>query len=354
MEYRRIGASGLMVSSLTMGTMTFAGKSDFAKVGAVDIADARRQVDLCLDAGVNLIDTADIYSGGASEEMLGEILDGGRRQDVLLSTKARFRMGPLANDAGLSRHHLIRACEASLRRLRTDVIDLYHVHEWDGLTPLEEVMEALDSLVRQGKVRYLACSNFSAWHIMKALGIAARDMRQRFVALQLHYSLEAREAELELMPLSIDQGLGMLVWSPLAGGLLSGKHDRTSGPSPRELAGWGEPPIYDSERLWQIVDVIRDIAAARGVSGATVALSWLLARPGVTSIIMGARTEQQFADNLAAADFRLSEQEAARLEKVSRKPLPYPYWHQAKTAADRLGPADLAMMTPYLPWPEGQ
>ncbi|OCC24423.1 aldo/keto reductase [Croceicoccus estronivorus] len=354
MDYRRLGSSGLMVSKLAMGTMTFGGKSNFAKVGAVDLETARRHVDICLDAGINLIDTANIYSDGASEEIIGDIFADGKRQDILLATKARFRTGPQINDAGLSRHHLIRACEDSLRRLRTDVIDLYQVHQWDGLTPLEEVVEALDTLIRQGKVRYVGCSNFSAWHIMKALGIAEREMRQRFVSLQLHYSLEAREAEFELMPLSIDQGLGMLIWSPLAGGLLSGKHTRDSGPSPRQLAGWGEPPIYDADHLWDIVDVIRKIAQNRDVSGATVALAWLLARPGVTSVIIGARTETQFADNIAAADLVLDEQEMAMLERVSRKPLPYPYWHQAKTASDRLGPADLAMLSPYLPWPEGQ
>ena len=348
MEYRRLGASGLMVSKLTMGTMTFGGKSNFAKVGNVDLDEAKRHIDICLDGGINLLDTADIYSDGLSEEIIGDVLAGGRRDDVLLATKARFPMGPTANDAGLSRHHLIRACEDSLRRLKTDHIDLYQVHEWDGITPLDEVMEALDTMVRQGKVRYLGCSNFSAWHIMKALGISQAQLRQRFVSLQLHYSLEAREAELELIPLSIDQGLGLLLWSPLAGGLLSGKHTRDSGPTSRQLADWGEPPIYDEDRLWNIVDVIRAIAQERGVSGATIALAWLLGRPGVTSVIIGARTEQQFADNLAAADFVLSDEENARLEKVSRKPLPYPYWHQCKTASDRLGPADMALFAPYL------
>ena len=246
MEYRLLGRSGLKVSVLTMGTMTMGGKGVFAKVGDVGLAEARRQVDMVLDAGVNLIDTADVYSTGGSEEILGEILGGRRPHGVLLATKARFPMGEGPNDRGLSRWHLVAACEASLKRLRTDVIDLYQVHEWDGLTPLEETMEALDTLVRQGKVRYVGCSNYSGWHVMKAMETARRDGRIPFVSQQIHYTLEAREAEYELVPVAIDQGLGILVWSPLAGGLLSGKHRRDVTPEgTRQLAGWTEPPIRD-------------------------------------------------------------------------------------------------------------
>lgn len=264
MEYRRLGRSGLKISTITMGTMTIGGGGKFAQVGDVGIADARRYVDLCLDAGVNLIDTADIYSTGACEEIIGEVLGGKRKDGVLIATKARFSMGPGPNDGGLSRHHLISACEASLKRLKTDVIDLYQVHEWDGQTPLEETMEALDTLVRQGKVRYIGCSNYSGWHIMKALGISALEHRQRFVSQQIHYTLEAREAEYELVPISIDQGLGILVWSPLAGGLLSGKHRRGQSPEgTRQLAGWNEPPIRDEERLWKIVDMLVAIEIGR-------------------------------------------------------------------------------------------
>jgi aryl-alcohol dehydrogenase-like predicted oxidoreductase len=349
MEYRRLGTSGLRVSALTMGTMTMGGKGWFAKVGDVGLADAQRQIDMCLDAGVNLIDTADVYSEGSSEEIIGEALGGKRKGGLMIATKARFSMGPGCNDAGLSRQHLIAACEASLKRLRTDVIDLYQVHEWDGQTPLEETMEALDTLVRQGKVRYVGCSNFSGWHIMKALGVARTDGRQPFVSQQIHYTLESRDCENELIPISVDQGLGVLVWSPLAGGLLSGKHRRDATPEgTRQLAGWKEPPIYDADRLWNIVDVLIAVAEGRGVSPSQVALAWLLGRPAVSSIIVGARTEAQWKDNLTAADVKLTAEERAKLDAVSQKPLMYPYWHQAKTAADRLSPADETLLAPFL------
>ena len=348
MEYRQLGRSGLRVSVLSLGTMTFGGQGKFRNVGATDPAGGRRQVDMCLDAGVNLFDTADVYSDGGAEEILGEVL-GGRRDDVLIATKARFPMGAGPNDAGLSRHHLLRACEASLRRLRTDYIDLYLVHEWDGQTPVEETLHALDLLMRSGKVRYVGCSNYSAWHVMKALGAAERRGLPRFVSQQIYYSLHGREAEYELLPLALDQGLGVLVWSPLAGGLLSGKYRRDAAPEGgRHLTEWDEPPVYDQDRLYDTVDVLVEIATARGVSAAQVALAYVLRRPAVTSVIVGARTEQQLADNLRAADLRLTPDEVARLDKVSAPPLLYPYWHQAKTAADRLGPADLSLLEPYV------
>ncbi|MFB2550831.1 aldo/keto reductase [Ensifer soli] len=350
MEYRLLGRSGLKVSTLTMGTMTIGGKGWAAMTGNQGVDDARRLADICLDAGVNFIDTADAYSDGASEEVLGEVLKDRYRDGVLIATKARFAMGKGPNDQGLSRYHLIRSCEASLRRLKTDVIDLYQVHEWDGSTPLEETMEALDTLVRQGKVRYVGCSNFSGWHIMKALGIATVEHRQRFVSQQIHYTLESRDAEYELIPISLDQGLGILVWSPLAAGLLSGKHRRNqkAPEGSRQLAGWTEPPIRDENRLWNIVDVLVEIAEAKGVSAAQVALAWTLGRKGVTSVIIGGRTEQQFHDNLAAADLRLSDDERARLDAVSLPPVLYPYWHQKNTVADRLGEADLSLLGPHL------
>ncbi|WLS05612.1 aldo/keto reductase [Shinella oryzae] len=350
MEYRQLGRSGLKVSAITMGTMTFGGVGWAKTVGDLGVADARRLVDLCVDAGVNLIDTADAYSQGVCEEILGEILGGPRRSGVLIATKARFPMGDGPNDRGLSRQHLIAACEASLKRMKTDVIDLYQVHEWDGLTPLEETMEALDTLVRQGKVRYIGCSNFSGWHIMKALGVSERDRLQRFVSQQIHYTLESRDAENELVPISIDQGLGILVWSPLAGGLLSGKHRRDQGApeGTRQFAGWTEPPIRDENRLWSIVETLVAIAGERGVSAAQVALAWLLRRKGVTSVIIGGRTEAQFKDNLAAAELKLSDEERRRLDQVSQPWLQYPYWHQRNTANDRLGEADLSLIAPYL------
>jgi aryl-alcohol dehydrogenase-like predicted oxidoreductase len=347
MEYRLLGKSGLKVSTITLGTMTMGGGGVFSKVGNVGLAEARRQIDLCLDAGVNLIDTADVYSTGVCEEIVGEALDG-RLKDgkVLIATKARFPMGEGPNDRGLSRHYLIRACEASLKRLRTDVIDLYQVHEWDGQTPLEETLEALDTLVRQGKVRYIGCSNYSGWHIMKALGISAAEHRQRFISQQIHYTLEAREAEYELLPISVDQGLGILVWSPLAGGLLSGKHrrDAAAPEGTRQLAGWSEPPIRDEERLWHIVDALVEIASQKGVSAAQVALAWTLGRPAVTSVIIGGRTEAQLNDNLGAAALKLSADERRKLDEVSAPPILYPYWHQLWTASDRLSRADMALL----------
>ncbi len=349
MDYRQLGHSGLRVSALTLGTMTFGGAGNFAAVGSTDVAGATRQIDLCLDHGINFIDTADVYSSGLCEEILGEAIKG-RRDRVLLATKARMPMGDGPNDAGLSRHHLIAECERSLRRMQVDHIDLYQVHEWDGQTPLEETMEALDTLQRSGKVRYIGVSNYTGWQLMKALGVADRHGYQRFVTQQIHYTLEAREAEYEHVPIAIDQGVGILVWSPLAGGLLSGKYRRgVEWPAgSRALTDWGEPPILDQERLYDIIEVLVEIGEGHGVSAAQVALAWLLQRPGVVSLIVGAKTDEQLADNLAAADLKLSDGERDRLEEVSRPPLIYPYWHQAKTARDRLSPADLALLGPHL------
>ena len=349
MEYRQLGRSGLRVSALTLGTMTFGGGGKFANVGTTDVDGARRQVDMCLDAGVNLFDTADVYSTGACEEIVGRTIKG-RRDRVLIATKARMPMGDGPNDAGLSRHHLIEGCEASLRRMGIDHIDLFQVHEWDGQTPLEETMEALDSLVRSGKVRYVGVSNFAGWQVMKALGIADRHGYQRFVTQQIYYSLESRDAEYELVPLAVDQGLGILVWSPLAGGLLSGKFRRADKglEGSRALTDWAEPPIRNQEQLLDTIEVLVEVGEAHGVSAAQVALAWLMGRPGVVSLIVGARTDEQLEDNLAAADLQLSDDERARLEEVSRPPLIYPHWHQAKTARDRLGAADLALLEPYL------
>ncbi|TKB81619.1 MAG: aldo/keto reductase, partial [Mesorhizobium sp.] len=294
MEYRTLGRSGLKVSTLTMGTMTFGGGGAFSAVGKTDLDEARRMIDLCIDAGINVIDTANVYSNGVSEEIIGEALGGKRKGDVLIASKARMRIGKGPNDEGLSRYHLIRECERSLKRLRTDVIDIYFLHEWDGLTPLEETIAALDTLVAQGKVRYVGCSNYSGWQVMKGLGISDRHHQPRFVTQQIHYTLEAREAEYELLPISVDQGLGVLVWSPLAGGLLSGKY--------------------------------------HGVSAAQVALAWLLGRPAVSSLVIGGRTEAHFKDNIAAASLVLGDEERTRLDVVSRPPVLYPYWHQQFTA----------------------
>ncbi|HEV2782724.1 MAG TPA: aldo/keto reductase [Actinophytocola sp.] len=349
MEYRQLGRSGLRVSVLTMGTMTFGGRGVFAKVGGTGVDEATRLVDRALDAGVNLVDTANVYSGGLAEEILGQVMKG-RWNRALVATKARMPMGDGPNDAGLSRQHLIAECEASLRRLGTDHIDLYQVHEWDGRTPLEETLSALDDLVHAGKVRYVGCSNYAGWQVMKALGTAERLGTTRFVAQQIHYSPQAREAEYELIPIAVDQGLGVLVWSPLAGGLLSGKYRRGQQPpeGARHLTDWNEPPVRDEDKLYDLVDVLVEIAEAHGVSPARVTLAWLLGRPAVTSLVIGARTDEQLADNLAAADLTLTEAERTRLDEVSAPPLLYPYWHQAKTASDRLGPADLTLLGPHL------
>ncbi len=344
MEYRFLGNSGLKVSVLSMGTFSFGGRGDFAMVGNQGVNEARRLVDVCKDNGINLFDTANMYSLGRSEEILGEVLEG-RRDDVLISCKARMKIGPGPNDEGVSRYHLIRECEKSLKRLRTDHIDIYYMHEWDGITPVEEMIAALDTLVTQGKVRYTGCSNFSGWHVMKSLAAADRDRRPRFVTQQIHYTLEAREAEYELLPISVDQGLGALVWSPLAAGLLSGKHRRgqATPEGSRQFAGWTEPPIRDEEKLWNIVDVLVEIGDARGVSAAQIALAWTLERPGISSLVVGGRNEAQFLDNIAAVGLRLTDEERQKLNKVSEIPLIYPYWHQRNFAKDRFGPGDLAL-----------
>lgn len=344
MKYRVLGRSGLKVSVLTMGTFTFGGQGPFAMVGNQGVDDARRLIDTCIDGGINLFDTSNMYSTGRSEEILGEAL-GTRRNDILISSKARMRIGTGPNDEGVSRYHLIRECEKSLKRLRTDVIDIYYMHEWDGITPQEEMLAALDQLVMQGKVRYIGCSNYSGWHVMKSLAVSDRDRRPRFVTQQIHYTIEAREAEYELLPIAVDQGLGVLVWSPLAAGLLTGAHRRNQ-PAPegsRQAAGWTEPPIRDMERLWNIVDVLVSIGDARGVSAAQIALAWLLGRPAVTSLVVGGLSEAHFRDNIAATELELTEAERSRLDHVSVLPAIYPYWHQGQFARDRFCEGDWAL-----------
>src|ERR687886_907658 len=274
MEYRQLGRSGLRVSAITLGTMGFGGTGWAAPVGRIDVAGARRQIDLARDAGVNLFDTADIYSSGLSEEILGKALGSGR-DEVLVATKVRLPMGEGPNDAGLSRHHIIRGAEASLRRLGTDYIDLYQVHEWDGQTPLEETLQAFDDLVRWGKVRYIGCSNYAAWQLMKALWTADRNGLTPFASNQVYYSLQARDIENEIVPLAIDQGIGILVWSPIAGGLLSGKYRRGVEPpaGSRHLTDWNEPPVRDQEGLYDIVEALIQMGSEHGVSAAQVALA---------------------------------------------------------------------------------
>lgn len=345
MQYRQLGRSGLRVSTLTLGAATFGTTGDLTAWGHTDLAGARRQVDMCLDAGVNVIDTADTYSAGASEDIVGRALEG-RRDDVLISTKVRFPVGDSVdvNDVGLSRHHILRAVEASLRRLRTEHIDIYTVHEWDGQVRLEETLRALDDLVRAGKVRYLAVSNYSGWQVMKALAVSDAHGWERFTGNQIYYSLESRDAEYELLPLSVDQGLGVMVWSPLAGGLLTGKYRRDQAPEQgRHLTEWNEPPVRNVDTLYATIDVLVDIARRRGISPSQVALAWLLTRPAVSSLVIGARTDEQLAISLEAADTVLDADDLARLDEVSRPPLIYPHWHQDAIPADFRGPSDFVL-----------
>jgi aryl-alcohol dehydrogenase-like predicted oxidoreductase len=347
MKYRTLGKSGLKISEITMGTFSFGGDGPFGMVAKQGVPDAQKLVDLCIDNGVNLFDTANMYSTGLAEEIVGEVLEG-RYNDILITSKARMRIGEGPNDEGVSRWHLIRECERSLKRLRTDHIDVYYMHEWDGLTPVEEKMAALDTLVQHGKVRYVGCSNYSGWHVMKSLA-AAPSYASRFVTQQIHYTLEAREAEYELLPMSVDQGLGVLVWSPLAGGLLSGKHRRGQSvpEGSRQAAGWNEPPIRDMSRLWNIVDVLVEIAEEHDVEAAQIALAWLLSRPAVSSLVVGGRTEEQFKQNFRAVDIVLTEDQLKRLNDVSRLPLHYPYWHQHNFARPRFTEADQALHADY-------
>jgi aryl-alcohol dehydrogenase-like predicted oxidoreductase len=339
MEYRNLGRSGLKVSALSMGTLSFG--------AAHDVKDARRMVDVCIDGGINLIDTANMYTNGRSEAILGEVLEG-RRDKVLVTSKARLPIGDGANDEGASRHHIIRECERSLKRLRTDYIDLFLLHEWDGLTPVEETLEALGALVQQGKIRYVGCSNYAGWQLMKSLHAAEMHRLPRFVAQQIHYTLEAREAEYELLPIAIDQGVGIMVWSPLTSGLLSGVFSRLKPPKWHGPdASWSGPPIRDEERLWAIVDLIKEIAEEHGAPMAHIALSWVLGRPGVASAVVGGLTEYHFRENIAAIDVKLSADDMTRLNNISRLPNLYPYWHHRRFAEDRLGPADWALHANY-------
>lgn len=347
MEYRTLGRSGLKVSAITMGTFSFGGVGGFAKIASQGVPEARRLIDTCVDGGVNLIDTANMYSLGRSEEILGDAL-GNQHSDVLISTKARMKIGDGPNDEGVSRYHLIRECEKSLKRLKRDHIDIYFMHEWDGTTPLDEMLSALDALMQQGKIRYIGCSNYSGWHVMKSLHVAEMKNLPRLVTQQIHYTLEAREAEYELLPISVEEGLGVMVWSPLAAGLLSGRHSRDETPADSRVArGWPEPPIRDQDRLWKIVDVLKAIGAERGISAAQVNLAWTLSRPAISTLVVGGTTEQQFKDNIAAVDVKLTAEELDRLNAGSRLPYIYPYWHQHNFARGRFSQGDWALHGSY-------
>jgi aryl-alcohol dehydrogenase-like predicted oxidoreductase len=340
MDYRLLGGSGFSVPVLSLGTATFGGGTDFYRAwGATDVAEARRFVDIALDAGVTLFDTADVYSLGLAEEILGQAI-AGRRDRVLISGKSTFRMAPGPNTVGSSRHHLVAACEASLKRLGTDYIDLWQMHGFDALTPIEETLRTLDDLVRAGKIRYVGCSNYSGWQLMKSLAIADRYGWPRYVAHQAYYSLLGRDFEWELMPLALDQKVGTVVWSPLAGGRLTGKIGRNrpapAGTRTAILAGLGPPA--PEERLYAIVDALETVAGEVGRSVSQVALNWLLQRPSIATLVIGARTEAQLRDNLGAAEFKLGAEQVARLDAASEVLPAYPYWHQRRTFLDRNPP----------------
>jgi aryl-alcohol dehydrogenase-like predicted oxidoreductase len=330
MEYRRLGASGFTVPVLSFGTGTFGGKGEFFEAwGRTDVAEARCLVDICLDAGLTMFDSADIYSGGAAEEILGEAIKG-RRNEVLISTKATFRSGQDPNEVGSSRHHLTRACEAALRRLGTDHIDLFQLHGFDAQTPPEEVLSTLDHLVRAGKIGYVGVSNFSGWHLMKSLAVADRHGWPRYVANQTYYSLIGRDYEWELMPLGLDQGVSAVVWSPLGWGRLTGKIRRGQPlPEKSRLHKTAEqgPPV-DDERLFRVVDALDAVAEETDKTVPQVALNWLLRRPTVASVIIGARDEEQLRQNLGAVGWALTPEQVARLDEASAVTPVYPYWHQ--------------------------
>jgi len=332
MEYRQLGGSGLIVPALCLGTGTFGGQGEFFKAwGQTNTAEASRLVDICLDAGMNMFDSADIYSQGRSEEILGEALKG-RRDNAILSTKGTFRFGDGPNDVGSSRFHLLKTIDGCLRRLQTDYIDLFQLHGFDAFTPIEEVLKTLDDLIRAGKIRYIGCSNFSGWHLMKSLSISERYGWSRYVAHQAYYSLIGRDFEWELMPLGIDQKVGTLVWSPLGWGRLTGKI-RRGAPLPAtsrrnsQLSNSIGPPA-DEDYVFTVVDTLETIAEQCGKTVPQVAINWLLQRPTVSTVIIGARNQEQLIQNLGAVGWSLTKDQIDALDRVSYRTPPYPYWHQ--------------------------
>ena len=344
MQYKQLGNTGLIVSRLCLGTMTFSdGSGVYEHIGNVDQAGADALVKASADAGINFFDTADIYSDGLSETTLGQSFRnlGLERRDVVLATKGYMRMGPGRNAIGASRGHIIDAVDASLKRLGTDYIDLYQIHQSDALTPIEETLRALDDLVRAGKVRYIGCSNWPAWKVATAFGVSERRGFARFETVQAYYSLAGRDIEREMIPLLDSEHGGLLIWSPLAGGLLSGKFDRNNQSPQGSRRSEFDFPIVDKERAWDVIDALRPITDAHGCSPARVALAWLLSRQAVTSVIVGAKRLDQLGDNLAATDLVLNDDELARLDTVSALPPEYPGWMMSAMGADRMGPVDL-------------
>ena len=342
MQYKTFGNTGLLVSRICLGTMTFAGRGFFSVVGKQTQEEADDLIKTSIEAGVNFIDTADIYSEGHSEITLGKSLKNLNiaRKDVVLATKAYGRMGPGRNDTGASRGHIMDAVEASLTRLQTDHIDLYQIHATDLVTPIEETVRALDTLVQQGKVRYIGCSNWHAWRIMKALGISEHKGLAKFDTVQAYYSIAGRDLEREIVPLLESEKTGLLVWSPLAGGLLSGKFSRENQKPEDSRRSQFDFPLVDKERAWKVLDAIKPIAAAHSVSVATVALAWILAKPFVTSVIIGAKRLDQLHENLAADSLVLAPEEIKTLDEVSTLPPEYPGWMVPFQNSDRLGPVE--------------
>jgi len=345
MQYRTLGNTGLLVSRICLGTMTFAGKGFWTAIGGQDQATADALIKTSIEAGVNFIDTADVYSEGESEITLGKSLRnlGIARKDVVLATKVYGRMGPGRNDTGASRGHIMDAVEASLTRLQTDHIDLYQIHATDSVTPIEETLRALDALVQQGKVRYIGCSNWHAWRIMKALGISEHKGLAKFDTLQAYYSIAGRDLERDIVPLLESEKTGLLVWSPLAGGLLSGKYSRENQKPEDSRRTSFDFPLVDKERAWKVIDAIKPIAAAHGVSVATVSLAWILAKPFVSSVIIGAKRMEQLHENLAADDLVLTAEEMKTLDEASALPPEYPGWMVGFQGGDRLGPVQRVM-----------
>ena len=332
MEYRQLGGSGFKVPALTLGTGTFGGGNELFKAwGTTDVAEASRLVDICLEAGLTMFDSADVYSAGSAESILGQAIKG-RRDQVLISTKATFRLGDGPNDVGSSRWHITRAVEGSLQRLGTDYIDLFQLHGFDAVTPIEEVLGTLDDLVRAGKIRYIGCSNFSGWHLMKSLAISEKYGLSRYVAHQAYYSLIGRDYEWELMPLALDQRVGAVVWSPLGWGRLTGKLRRGQ-PAPAGSRRQSQTsndmgPQVSDEHLFNVVDALDVVAKETGKTVPQVALNWLLQRPSISTLIIGARNEEQLKQNLGAIGWNLTREQVATLDAASKVPIPYPYWHQ--------------------------
>ena len=336
MKYKLLGNTGLKVSELCLGTMTFGGQGMWTAIGTLTQEEVNQLVKTSVDAGINFIDTANVYSEGLSEKMTGEAIHslGLKRNDLVIATKVRGTMGTGPNSSGLSRKHILQQADESLTRLNMDYIDLYQIHGFDPLTPLEETLDALDSLVKSGKVRYIGCSNLAAWHIMKAMGISAQQHLSKFVSLQAYYTIAGRDLERELVPMLLDQKMGLMVWSPLAGGFLSGKYSRNAVTEEGRRVNFDFPPI-NKEKAFDIIEVMQLIAQSKGVSVAQIALSWLLHQPVVTTVIIGAKREEQLQDNLKSVDIKLNSEELVQLDEVSKLDLEYPGWMVQRQARDR-------------------